>query len=273
MKTFWIRATTALIFAIVMVGGIFGGSYSFFILMSVILLGSLYEYFAISSGSEKNNKKIWLLPALFWFFYALSFFLPQIPVGVLIGVLAFKIFSRLLFTKSTPAFAKAQVELFPVLWILLPLVLTNQIYFEKGAAFLFAVFALIWIYDTGCYLVGSLIGKNKLLERVSPKKTIEGAVGGVIFTLIFAYFFHRIPQLEVLSAPEWVALAFVITITATLGDLVESVFKRAFQVKDSGTIMPGHGGFLDRFDAYFFTVPFVSLALWVFDRLHSGGLF
>lgn len=273
MKTFWIRTASALFFAVFMVGGIFWNHYSFFVLMSVILLGSVYEYFTISNSEKESAGSMVMLLIMFLFFYTVSFFIPQVPVSVLVGVFAFKLFSRSLFLKTSHPFLKTQQEMIPVFWILLPLLLTNQIFSEKGAPFLFSIFALIWIYDTGCYLVGSLIGKHKLLERISPKKTIEGAIGGAVVTILTAAFFNRIPQLSELSSPQWIALGALIVITATIGDLVESVFKRGYKVKDSGTIMPGHGGFLDRFDAFFFTVPFVSLALWLFEQLHLSGIF
>ncbi|MBL0310477.1 MAG: phosphatidate cytidylyltransferase [Bacteroidetes bacterium] len=273
MKTFWIRTATALLFAALMVVGIFWNQYSFFLLMSVILMGSLYEYFIIIHSEEKDKRSTRLVLFIFWFFYAASFFLPQIPVAVLIGVLAFKLLARPLFFKSEQPFSKTQHDLLPVLWISLPIMLTNQIFFEKGPYFLFAIFSLIWIYDSGCYIVGSLVGKNKLMEHVSPKKTIEGAQGGIVITFIIAYFFNRIPQLAELSSLEWLLIALVVVICATIGDLVESAFKRSYQVKDSGSIMPGHGGFLDRFDAYFFTVPFVMLALWLFDFVRRSDFF
>ena len=132
-----------------------------------------------------------------------------------------------------------------------------------------AVFALIWIYDSASYACGSLLGKHPMFARISPKKTIEGMIGGTFFTLLFAYFFNHCPDLNSYSNLEWLAIAFVIIISATFGDLVESLLKRSLDIKDSGSIMPGHGGFLDRFDAYLFTVPFVVLVLWMIGQMRN----
>lgn len=143
------------------------------------------------------------------------------------------------------------------------------IYSTKGCWFVLSIFSIIWFYDSACYIVGSLIGKHKLAEKISPKKTWEGLIGGVAFTLAGGFFINKlpIPQLQIYAWWEWMILAFVIIIAATFGDLVESLFKRGFGIKDSGTIMPGHGGYLDRFDAFFFAVPFASMAIFLMDKL------
>jgi phosphatidate cytidylyltransferase len=113
----------------------------------------------------------------------------------------------------------------------------------------------IWINDTGAYLVGSFIGKHKMYERISPGKTWEGTIGGVVLAMAFSFVMVRIfPQLEL---PHWVVIAAFVGVFGTLGDLVESMLKRLVGVKDSGNIMPGHGGVLDRFDSLLFVTPFV----------------
>ena len=132
-----------------------------------------------------------------------------------------------------------------------------------------AMFMIIWMYDSFCYITGSLIGRHKLFERVSPKKTVEGMIGGLILTLFVFSFANKIPQLQMLSKTEWLILAFVTMIAATFGDLVESLLKRSLGIKDSGSIMPGHGGFLDRMDAFFLAIPFVSLTLWLFAQIQN----
>jgi phosphatidate cytidylyltransferase len=116
---------------------------------------------------------------------------------------------------------------------------------------------MIWCNDTFAYLVGKSIGKHKLLERVSPKKTIEGFIGGIVFTLLASILISQFYTF--FSVTLWIISALIISIFGTLGDLVESKFKREAGVKDSGNIMPGHGGILDRLDSAIFVIPFLYI--------------
>lgn len=125
------------------------------------------------------------------------------------------------------------------------------------------VFALIWINDTFAFIVGKSLGKHKLLERISPKKTIEGFVGGVVFACIAAIFIFKITGL--LSLGLWITVALVTAIFGTLGDLIQSQIKRQAGVKDSGQLMPGHGGIYDRLDSILFASPFIFLFLILLD--------
>ncbi len=130
--------------------------------------------------------------------------------------------------------------------------------------FLLGFFVIQWASDTGAYLFGSAFGKTKLFERVSPNKTWEGAVGGMLLAMttgfLFAYFSES-------SIGHWIAVSSIIVVFGTLGDLTESQIKRSCGVKDSGTILPGHGGILDRFDGVLFSAPFVLAYLHIFDLL------
>lgn len=117
------------------------------------------------------------------------------------------------------------------------------------------LFILIWTNDTFAYIFGKYLGKHKLFERVSPKKTIEGFVGGLVVACIVAYILSN--YFTILNPTQWVITALIMSVFGTLGDLVESKFKRNANVKDSGKIMPGHGGILDRFDSIIFAVPFL----------------
>ncbi len=121
---------------------------------------------------------------------------------------------------------------------------------------------IIWASDTFAYLTGKAFGKHKLFERISPKKTIEGFIGGLVGAIVISMI------IDIYSARpvwQWIVLAIVLVIAGTLGDLVESSFKRAAKVKDSGTILPGHGGLLDRLDSLVFASPFAYLMLVLFD--------
>jgi phosphatidate cytidylyltransferase len=121
------------------------------------------------------------------------------------------------------------------------------------------LFALTWANDTGAYLVGSRIGKRPLAKQISPKKTIEGTLGGILFCLISAWIISLINHR--LSMAQWLATGIIVGIAGVTGDLIESKFKRYYGIKDSGTFLPGHGGFLDRFDSLLYLLPFVYIYL------------
>lgn len=124
---------------------------------------------------------------------------------------------------------------------------------------IFAILFLIWANDVGAYFVGKFLGKHKLFERISPKKTWEGSVGGLLTAILFTYLLYT--YFGLFSVPKWMGLCVVTVVSGSLGDLVESMIKRTLNVKDSGTLLPGHGGFLDRFDALIFAIPFIYLYL------------
>ena len=122
---------------------------------------------------------------------------------------------------------------------------------------------MIWSNDSFAYLVGKNLGKHKLYESVSPKKTMEGFFGGVIFTIITAIVISYYSDL--FSMIEWIILGILVSVLGTIGDLIESKFKRQVGVKDSGNIMPGHGGMLDRLDSLLFVAPFVYLYIYIIN--------
>ncbi len=123
---------------------------------------------------------------------------------------------------------------------------------------LLSVFIIIWSSDTFAYLTGKYLGKHKLAEKISPKKTIEGVIGGMIGSVIVSYFLYQYFDFSSsFIMLKFMALSIIIVIFGTLGDLLESRFKRIANVKDSGNVMPGHGGFLDRLDSFIFAIPFV----------------
>lgn len=124
---------------------------------------------------------------------------------------------------------------------------------------LLGTFILVWVNDSFAYLVGKNFGKQKLFEKISPKKTVEGFLGGLFFSCIASYFISSLS--DSLNFTNWLVLAIIIAVFGTLGDLIESKFKRQANVKDSGTIMPGHGGLLDRLDSIIFASPFIYLFL------------
>jgi len=138
-----------------------------------------------------------------------------------------------------------------------------------------SVFVFLWVNDTGAYCVGSLLGRHKLFPRVSPGKSWEGSIGGAVFVLAVAYLVGWLDNTEIadadhaspvfmgmLSIPEWMGLGLVVVVFGTWGDLVESLFKRTLGIKDSGSILPGHGGMLDRFDSSLLAIPAAVIYLY-----------
>ena len=127
---------------------------------------------------------------------------------------------------------------------------------------LICILIFIWVNDSFAYIVGKNFGRTKLFESVSPKKTIEGFFGGLVFSLIAAFFINQQDNHPSITLLDWMIIATILSIIGTIGDLIESKFKRQANSKDSGNIMPGHGGMLDRLDSLFFAAPFVYLYLY-----------
>ncbi len=146
-------------------------------------------------------------------------------------------------------------------YIIIPFITINYIAIGKNGynpKILISILILIWANDTFAYLVGKNFGKNKLFPSVSPKKTIEGFVGGVFFTIISSVLLAKF-YIESNILYIWIVIAIIVSIFSTLGDLIQSKFKRVAGIKDSGKIMPGHGGILDRLDSIIFVIPFINL--------------
>lgn len=188
------------------------------------------------------------------------------PVSVLL-VLA--LFSSSLYIKEEKPFSSAAYSLLALIYIVLPLSTANLIFAKQetlGYNLLLSIFIFAWCNDSFAYLFGSWLGKHRLFERHSPKKSWEGFVGGVVMTIVAACvvwlcFGGRIYL--------WIAIALVVSTVGTLGDLTESMFKRQMKVKDSGKILPGHGGILDRFDILLFVLPAVWALVGLIEWLES----
>lgn len=139
------------------------------------------------------------------------------------------------------------------------IILIAHYYEEFNPNILLGSFILVWVNDSFAYLIGSNFGRQKLFPRISPKKTVEGFLGGLLFACLSSYFIAK--YTHTLEFTNWLILAIIISVFGTLGDLIESKHKRQADVKDSGIIMPGHGGLLDRLDSIIFAAPFIYLFL------------
>lgn len=172
-----------------------------------------------------------------------------------------------LFDNKELTVTKLWKYLYLIGYILLPFIFIVKISFginDYNPKIIIGLFILIWTNDTFAYLVGKSIGKHKLYERISPKKTIEGFLGGVVFAVFAGYLISKLyikpnPDFSDKSILIWTMIALIVGVFGTIGDLIESKFKRIAEVKDSGKIMPGHGGILDRLDSVIFVAPIVYL--------------
>ncbi len=163
--------------------------------------------------------------------------------------------------KATPLFSSKQFVLttFYISSAFVFLILIADYHETYNPNILLGCFILVWVNDSFAYLVGKKFGKQKLFEKISPKKTVEGFLGGLLFSCIASYFIATFTQ--TLNFTSWLILSIVVSVFGTIGDLIESKFKRQANVKDSGKIMPGHGGLLDRLDSIIFAAPFIYLFL------------
>ena len=271
------RIGTAIVFGIVMIGGIFGGPFPFLVLFVMITTLSLLEFTTISLSSENqavtSSRRVigivfGLIPILLvtalkmnWVAYPDSFlmkgFLAFIP-------LFFLVFLYELYAASKTPYQNIAFIGLGLIYIGIPFAML--VYFAiDGANYyghtVFGLLLLTWTNDTAAYFVGSKFGKTPLFPRISPKKTWEGSIGGVIGALLVGILLSYIIKEQTMI--QWMVLAVIVAIFGSLGDLVESMLKRSKGIKDSGTLLPGHGGFLDRFDAFIFLLPFaMTYLLW-----------
>ncbi|WP_350344988.1 phosphatidate cytidylyltransferase [Proteinivorax tanatarense] len=189
-------------------------------------------------------------------FFGFCLFFSSIPFHIIFFVYFFIIAVYLLIVNfHSEEINTLAYSLIPIPYIFLPFWLLGAIrQQENGFIFLLIILVIPWITDTGAYFVGLSVGKNKLLPSVSPKKTIEGALGGLFLCILFLVSANY--YLDILAFHEAFLFAFVGSILAQIGDLFESALKRKCNIKDSGDILPGHGGILDRFDSLLFIAPF-----------------
>jgi phosphatidate cytidylyltransferase len=270
-----LRLITGIFFVIVMVFGTIGHPFSFSILFFIITLLCLWEFLKMSLAQE--NKKdsfvhlcFGLIMGIFPFIIAFSVHLNWIEwsrkwmllclIALLIWL--FLLFIYNLFSDSENTIQNLAFQALGLLYIGLPFSLLAWMGFQDGVfntRIILGMLILSWANDTGAYLVGSAIGKNKLLPRISPKKTWEGSLAAIPATIgigaILSIFYQE------LDLTGWLLLALIVSVFGQLGDLSESMLKRKMGVKDSGNLLPGHGGVLDRFDAFLFMLPFAAAFL------------
>ena len=257
------RALSGAVFVAVMVTCIWLSGYYFFALALFLGVAGLLEFYRLADGIESVRVPrilgviggVLMLTTVF-FAYCQKPSQPQLlALNVLYVPLLF--ICELYRKENTPL---RNLSLTVMGWIYMVLPLALLIYVESlplGNRLVLAFFTLIWASDTGAYLVGAFLGRHKMFERISPKKTWEGFVGGLFFALMTGYVFWQLGLIDVWSLEKWMYVSSTLFIFGVLGDLVESLFKRSLNVKDSGNFLPGHGGVLDRFDSALIAAPFL----------------
>jgi phosphatidate cytidylyltransferase len=264
------RATTAFFFVGAMLTGIIWNAYSFIFLFALIGSLCLWEFFTIVLPGDTKRRWIGVilgtLPCIITAGYQIQVldFTNALLGGLGILILFFLLFIHELFAKATQPFTQLAYLALGVLYIGIPFALLHMISFPDGTyRFEIALGLLVmnWMNDTGAYVLGSLIGKTPLFPRISPKKTWEGSLGGLLTAFIAALVFHYFT--DIFSFSDWMALAAIVVIFGAIGDLIESMLKRSYDIKDSGGLLPGHGGFLDRFDAFIFLLPFAAFYIFL----------
>jgi phosphatidate cytidylyltransferase len=273
MSNFWARTITGLSMVFILLAGLYFNEWIFAGLFFMVTALGIMEFYSIVAAENSHPQKLYglitgtlLYSVIVIFHYSqisvlhlewvlLPFFLP-IPVFFIPFILE-------IYRKKTEPLKNIAYTILPIFYIALPLALLNAmnektaVHFLGFPAFLTGYFILTWAYDTGAYLYGRQFGKTKLFERISPKKTWEGTLGGCGVAFLIAFVLSLL--VKEIHLVDWFALAMMVIVFSSFGDLVESLIKRNLNIKDSGSILPGHGGILDRFDSVFIAAPFIFL--------------
>ena len=270
MKNFIVRTITGILFVAVMVAGICLRGDAMILLFSLITGLTLWEYTGLVNEHVKDatiNRFITTVAGVYLFLAFAGFCANIVPSAVFIPYLLTVVYlfvSELYLGQKNPIHNWAYTML-GQMYIALPLSMMNVLAFQADATtgevaynwvLPMSIFAFLWLNDTGAYCTGSLFGKHRLFPRISPKKSWEGSIGGAVLVLAVAALIGQLSIVNCqLSIVEWLGLGLVVVVFGTWGDLVESLFKRTLGIKDSGNILPGHGGMLDRFDSSLMAIP------------------
>lgn len=282
ISNFWQRILTGSIFLIVMIGSIVLSFQSFVILFGVVMLLSIYEYIKITAVFTSPNKWMLYVAGVIVFglvSFMLLYKIPDLNDRPAIRFLKYMMSQRLLiflcflfpvlifvaemFRKKENHFENISYTVLGFFYVIIPFVLLIQTFAPIIGKYQYqtvlSYFLLLWIADSFAYVWGKLLGKHKLVPRISQGKTIEGTIGGIITTIGLSLLGPTIFPNVGFSLIEWIIFAALISIFAVPSDLSESLLKRQAGVKDSGKLLPGHGGILDRFDSVLLTAPIIYI--------------
>ena len=274
MKNFLIRTASGAVMLIVVLGAMLLSKWSFMALMSVIAIGGMWEFYRFSQKAGYEPMKalgIFTGVVMLCAGLALSMFFDSANSGNALVLLVASIAALVLivplmficelYRKSATPIANIATSLLGALYVALPMALLIVIPMLLGGGewnpwIMILYIFIIWANDVFAYLFGITLGRHRLFERISPKKSWEGFFGGLLGAMAMGWVAATILGA---SVPMWIGLALVAAISGVFGDLVESLMKRSVDIKDSGNIIPGHGGWLDRFDALILSAPFVFI--------------
>jgi phosphatidate cytidylyltransferase len=268
MSNLLLRIISAIIGVALVISGIVFSPWTFGAIFLIILAFTLHEFYGLVQSSGNTPFRIWgsfFSVCLFVSVYLVCMSYLDVKYFWMLPPLLVICFLFALYKhKTRHPIISLGLTLLGLVYIAFPLSLVNVIAFKDGEySYVLVIGVLLaqWANDTGAYLVGKTMGKTKLFVSISPNKTWEGTIGGGLISIgvlyIYSLYFTEI------STIEWIGLAIIVSIFGSYGDLIESLFKRQLAIKDSGTFIPGHGGFLDRFDGLLFALPFVTAYLMV----------
>ena len=260
IKNLIIRSVSGIIMAAILIAALLLTDTSGFIVLALVGTLSVYEFLKNINKSGKSNTMIALtcinsvIISLLLFMYLNTN--ESYYLAIIVPLIIVRFCVELFRAKPNPI-QSISYEIFALVYTLLPMLLLTLI----DGIYVVAILILVWANDVGAYFVGVTFGRHKLCERLSPKKSWEGFWGGVIFAALAAFILSYFVDGDFVpfnlggSTISWIITGVVISLSAVTGDLFESMFKRSIDVKDSGNMIPGHGGILDRFDAMFFAAP------------------
>jgi phosphatidate cytidylyltransferase len=261
------RAITALVGGVLVLAASIYSDWTYFLIFAGILGFSQMEFYKLSGLDGMLPLKTFgtILGLLI---FALTFMvekerLPHEYLYLIFPLVSLTLFIKLYKKTDKKPFTGVAYTYLGLFYVAVPFSLLNFAVFSVDAEYHYEIMVgcllILWASDTGAYFAGTRFGKTKLFERVSPKKSWEGFLGGAFSAIVVAFVLSQ--YFIVLEDWKWLVIAGIIIIAGTYGDLIESLFKRSIEIKDSGTILPGHGGFMDRFDGLLLSAPFITAFL------------
>lgn len=263
------RIISALFGAIILIGALYLGPFSYYLVFLLLLIFSQLEFYKLTGLDGMVPLKTFgtITGALLFtiMFLVESAYLREEFYFLIFPVVMCIFLIKLYRPQDKKPFTSIAFTILGLVYVALPFSLLSMLVYQYGDynfLILVGTLLILWASDVGAYFAGTMFGKRKLFERISPKKSWEGSIGGfilaIVMALIVSYYFQLLPLWQ------WIGVSILIVVGGTYGDLVESLFKRSILIKDSGNFIPGHGGFLDRFDSLLLAVPFIIAFLKIF---------